>query len=121
MQLVGLEPTRENSHYPLKVARLPIPPQLHIKQIYGLKFMCLFLSIRRTLYIIPQIFYLSIVFLKIFEFFMQCSISIVNLYDAIEFFLLFSIDKSRKKEYNEKSEGNGVLRHLSGILSAFLI
>ena len=30
VQLMGLEPIRECSHYPLKVARLPIPPQLHI-------------------------------------------------------------------------------------------
>ena len=34
VQLMGLEPIRECSHYPLKVARLPIPPQLHIFCFY---------------------------------------------------------------------------------------
>ncbi len=30
VQMTGLEPTRTNVHYPLKVACLPIPPHLHI-------------------------------------------------------------------------------------------
>ena len=28
---MGLEPTRDYSHYPLKVACLPIPPPVHVR------------------------------------------------------------------------------------------
>ena len=37
---MGLEPTRDYSHYPLKVACLPIPPPVHMKFCFLL---CIFI------------------------------------------------------------------------------
>lgn len=34
----GLEPVQENSRYPLKVVRLPVPPLSHIKAVEFVKF-----------------------------------------------------------------------------------
>ena len=37
VQEMGLEPTRAYAHYPLKVARLPIPPSLHNEKFWSNK------------------------------------------------------------------------------------
>ena len=46
----GVEPAREYSHYPLKVARLPIPPRGHTIEVGPL---CIKLPYISTLFISP--------------------------------------------------------------------